>query len=589
MITLIIFVTIIYSVYREFQSGMSQRGNEVLKQFNQIHANLRTESELITKFVATGKKYAENYLQSRRQEQSSWFKDLKFDKKLGGYYLKPSDPNYFSQKMGNLTSTLHNLHQDPEKKVEINMVLNLGSFLAATLSEVKASPWFYYTSSDFIYLAPYVPPTDFFFSKDLLKEKDFYRMATPEMNPERKGFWTSVYEDAAGLGLMITYSEPVYFDNKFKGAISMDVTLDQFNNAIKNSDLSIGTMVLYNRQNQVLAEPSRVASRDSKISKASEIVPVKLQAMAGGVKNEKLQSLVKLDANFVYFEDFPELAATLVFFVPASDLVIITLKKMSGVIVVSLLCFWLLFWLRRTFLNDLVMQQNFIENAKMSALGRMAAGMAHEINNPLAIIVGKTNVLKRLVDSGGVLDLAILSQHLEKILSTANRITKIINSLRSFSRKADQDPFFEVNLKDWLNETLVLCKQTLASEEISLEVDDVPSVTIQARESQLSQVLINLINNSADAVKNRPAKFIKISFTQSKSQLSIYIRDSGDKIPKEVQGRLMEPFFTTKPPGVGTGLGLSISLTIMKEHGGNIKYLPEDPLTCFVIEIPLKT
>ncbi|MCK6599653.1 MAG: ATP-binding protein [Bdellovibrionaceae bacterium] len=283
------------------------------------------------------------------------------------------------------------------------------------------------------------------------------------------------------------------------------------------------------------------------------------------------------------------MAATLVFFVPASDLVIITLKKMSGVIVVSLLCFWLLFWLRRTFLNDLVMQQNFIENAKMSALGRMAAGMAHEINNPLAIIVGKTNVLKRLVDSGGVLDLAILSQHLEKILSTANRITKIINSLRSFSRKADQDPFFEVNLKDWLNETLVLCKQTLASEEISLEVDDVPSVTIQARESQLSQVLINLINNSADAVKNRPAKFIKISFTQSKSQLSIYIRDSGDKIPKEVQGRLMEPFFTTKPPGVGTGLGLSISLTIMKEHGGNIKYLPEDPLTCFVIEIPLKT
>jgi signal transduction histidine kinase len=588
LIAFVICLTILFSVYREYNSGMIQQGHSVLNQFNDIHASLRTESQLITKFVATGRKFAENYFLFSRDKTSPWFKYLKHDPKVKGAYLSGMPDNYIQQKMGNLTTISSLTSLSAEKITEINMALELGAFFAPSLFEIKSSPWFYYTSDDFMYLAPYLKPHELFFSKHVILEKEFYKNARPELNPNRQGFWTSVYVDEAGLGLMVTYSEPVYDRDVFKGAVSMDVTIDQFNSVLKRRDFPIGKLVLYNHADQVLAEPFSVESADKKISNAADIVPFNLINLAKYSKKNNHSNLIDLDNNLVYYEDFPELSSTLVFFISANELKWLTIKKMSPLIVFSLLCALLVFWLRRAFLNDYFMQQNLIQNAKMSALGRMAAGMAHEINNPLAIIVGKTNGLKRIVDSQNPIDKMILSQDLGKILSTASRIAKIISSLRSFSRNGAQDPFLEVNLQQWLNETLELCRQTLLSHSIQLNVGKVPLVSILCRESQLSQVLLNLLNNSVDAVKNQANKEISISFEVSKKFLYLYVRDSGPTIPLEAQSRLMEPFFTTKAPGAGTGLGLSISLGIMREHHGKLKFVPNDPQTCFVMEIPHK-
>tara|TARA_B110001454_G_scaffold219197_1_gene251421 strand:- start:10933 stop:12735 length:1803 start_codon:yes stop_codon:yes gene_type:complete len=589
LIAFVICLTILFSVYREFNSGMIQQGHSILNQFNDIHASLRMETQLITKFVATGRKFAENYFLFSREKTSPWLKYLKYDPKIKGTYLEGLPDGYIQQKMGNLTTHSRLASFSADKRIEINMALELGAYFAPSLFEIKSSPWFYYTSNDFMYLAPYIDPHEFFFSKSIVAEKEFYRNALPENNSNRQGFWTSVYVDEAGLGLMVTYSEPVYDRDTFKGSVSMDVTIDQFNSVLKNRNLPIGKLVLYNHAEQVLADPSSVESADKKISKASDLVPANLINLAKYSKNQNFSNLTDLDSNLVYYEDFPELSSTLVYFVATNELKWLTIKKMSPLIVFSLLCTLLVFWLRRAFLNDYYMQQSLIQNAKMSALGRMAAGMAHEINNPLAIIVGKANGLKRIVDKQKTIDMNLLSQDLGKILNTSNRIAKIISSLRSFSRNGTQDPFFEVSLSAWLNESLELCRQTLLSHSIQLKVAEIPKVVIVCRESQLSQVLLNLLNNSVDAVKNQDVREISISFEVTKNFLLLYVRDTGPVIPQDVQSRLMEPFFTTKAPGAGTGLGLSISLGIMREHHGNMRFVPNDPQTCFVMEIPLKT
>lgn len=587
LITIIICLTIVFSVFREYSAGMIRQGHSVLNQFNDIHASLRTETQLITKFVSTSRRYAENYFKFSRGNISPWFKHLKYDTKINGTALFNLPNGYREQKLGNLTMHDSLQHLTPDKTTELHMALEMGSYFAPSLFEIKSSPWFYYTSDNFMYLAPYVEPKDFFFSKKLILEKEFYKNATPQLNSARQGFWTSVYVDEAGLGLMVTYSEPVYAGDLFKGAVSMDVTIDQFNAVLKHRDFSIGRLVLYNHVEQILAEPSSVESADKKISKASDLVPLNLINLAKYSKNQRHQNLIELDANLVYYEAFPELNSTLVYFVPANQLKWLTLKKMTPLIIFSLLCILLIFWLRRAFLNDYVMQQNLIQNAKMSALGRMAAGMAHEINNPLAIIVGKANGLKRSIDKSKTMDMNQLSQDLGKILNTSNRIAKIISSLRSFSRNGAQDPFFKVSLKLWFNETLELCLQSIVSKAITLNVAEVPDIYILGRESQLSQVLLNLLNNSVDAVKHQEKKEISITFEITKKMLLLYVRDTGPKIPADIQSRLMEPFFTTKAPGAGTGLGLSISLGIMREHSGNIRFIPHDFQTCFVMEVPL--
>lgn len=227
-----------------------------------------------------------------------------------------------------------------------------------------------------------------------------------------------------------------------------------------------------------------------------------------------------------------------------------------------------------------------LQASKMSSLGEMSAGIAHEINNPLAIIMGKTDAI-RAASEAGELDQATLDRHTRVIEKTTARIAKIVRGLRTFSRESDNDPFEPVSVSELLDDTLSLCRARFASNSIELEVSDVdPRITIECRAVQVSQVLLNLLNNAYDAIENAPVRWVKVDVSEADDKVEFRITDSGSGIPKSVRDRIMQPFFTTKEIGRGTGLGLSISLGIAQTHGGRLTLDEACANTRFVFALP---
>lgn len=209
--------------------------------------------------------------------------------------------------------------------------------------------------------------------------------------------------------------------------------------------------------------------------------------------------------------------------------------------------------------------------AKMASMGEMAGSIAHEINNPLAIISGKSEQIKKYLKEGN-LDLPKLLTSIEKIEETAFRIAKIIQGLKSFSRSEDQDPLKEVLVHKVIDETLKLCRERLRIDNITLLLDVDQSLLLKCRPIQIQQVLMSLLNNSIDAIKEQQAKWIKIETSYDAAHVYITVIDSGNGIPPYLQNKIMTPFFTTKAIGKATGLGLSISKGIMESHQGTLRY-----------------
>jgi signal transduction histidine kinase/integral membrane sensor domain MASE1 len=232
-------------------------------------------------------------------------------------------------------------------------------------------------------------------------------------------------------------------------------------------------------------------------------------------------------------------------------------------------------------------QIQLVNAARLSSLGMMASGVAHEINNPLSIISGRARLITRLLETKNF-DPEKLKEYGENIITTVERVTKIVKSMRLLARDGTNDPMVFVPLAHIINSTLDICREKIKNSNIEITVDPIPEAKIYCREVQIGQVFINLINNAFDAIESLDDKWIHIKFDLDSTKVKIQIIDSGHGIPKDVANKLMVPFFTTKEPGKGTGLGLSISRSILKEHAGSIEIDFNNKNTCFIVELPLK-
>ncbi|MEC9282061.1 MAG: ATP-binding protein [Bdellovibrionota bacterium] len=227
-----------------------------------------------------------------------------------------------------------------------------------------------------------------------------------------------------------------------------------------------------------------------------------------------------------------------------------------------------------------------INNARLASLGKMAGGIAHEVNNPLAILKMASRNLLREIDSESPNRDKILKST-KTIDDTVIRINKTIQSLRSLSRQATSDPAVETSLHEIIENTLSVCEEKFKNHQIFFNVKENSNPKVLCRPNEISQVLLNLLNNSYDAVEELEDKWIQIVSSIKEDKVILSVIDSGSGIPKEISDEIMQPFYTTKPIGKGTGLGLSISKNLLETQQGELRIDHNHPNTKFDIVLML--
>lgn len=230
-----------------------------------------------------------------------------------------------------------------------------------------------------------------------------------------------------------------------------------------------------------------------------------------------------------------------------------------------------------------------IASARLSALGMMAGGVAHEINNPLGIIHALASDLRDMVEEEGAAPPEMVARNSARIRETADRIAQIVKSLRQISREGSRDRLHPARVSKVVEETLAICRERFRANAVELMLPKtLPELSVPCREVQIEQILLNLLQNAFDAVAEQPAeRWVRLDVRSSEGAVVFSVTDSGPGIPEELRSHIMEPFFTTKPVGKGTGLGLSLSKTIAEEHGGKLEYSEDQGHTRFSLILPL--
>ncbi len=231
-------------------------------------------------------------------------------------------------------------------------------------------------------------------------------------------------------------------------------------------------------------------------------------------------------------------------------------------------------------------EEKMITSARLASLGEMAAGIAHEINNPLTIIAAQAANLKKL-NLNFEHNAEAIQQKLEGIEKMVHRIADIIRGLKSFSRDSTQDEMRRVRLMETLEETLGFCSQRFKNSGVNLVVSGEATLVVRGKAAQISQIILNLLNNAYDAVKTSAEKKVEILIKTANGMAEISVVDSGPGVPPSFQDKIMQPFFTTKEVGEGLGLGLSISRGIAHAHGGELVLTSSGSPTCFTLRLPL--
>lgn len=238
--------------------------------------------------------------------------------------------------------------------------------------------------------------------------------------------------------------------------------------------------------------------------------------------------------------------------------------------------------------HALLEKQNEIisQNTRLATLGQMASEVVHEINTPMSTIQIRIALILKQAQSKK-LNHDDIAEFLEYLYISTDRICQIINGIKSFSKSSNHDSFEKINVSELIEYSISFCLDSLKKTKIEFIRDyNYSKFKVNCRAVQISQVIINLVNNAVDAILESDDPWLKISLIDTGENIEIRILDSGKGIDEKHSAEIFNPFFTTKGSTSGTGLGLSISKSIIELHEGTIQYQKINGHTAFVISLP---
>lgn len=225
--------------------------------------------------------------------------------------------------------------------------------------------------------------------------------------------------------------------------------------------------------------------------------------------------------------------------------------------------------------------------SKLAALGEMAGGLSHEINNPLAIISLKCQEMRFKSSRAEEVPSTYILSSLDLIEKTSQKISRIVKSFRNIAKEGDKEAFVIKPLKELVEEAVDLCQVRLLNHNVVFNYPNVlDQMTVECRPAQILQVILGMISNSFDAIKEQDKRWISFGVENFAEMVAFSITDSGHGIPEALREKIFTPFFTTKGNEKGTGLGLSVFRAFIQDHHGEILIDDSSPNTRFVIIIP---
>jgi signal transduction histidine kinase len=475
---------------------------------------------------------------------------------------------------------------------EVQMALALNPLFGATQAQVPDAAWVYYTSKNhFMALYPWAPSHDFHWSEALFTY-DFYKLGTPERDPSREAFWTDIYVDAAGKGLMATVGEPVYDrHDQFRGTVDLDLTLGTMTRFLAAGDFGRARVLLVNDKNHVVADSARHGASLGTLTDLATLLPHSAALRETALTNRDEPGEFAVHGGWLMqTEPIAGAPWRMLMIVDRGALLMDVLRSIwIGFVGLLLLAAALVAFEQRrraagALTENVAALQSMtvtLANARDEAQqanrtkSMLLANVSHELRTPLNAINGFSDLMRH--ELHGPLGDPRYVEYAGDIHRSGELLLSLINDLLDVTKlESGRYELVEsdCNLADLVEEALGLVKMQAEKGGVTLQTRiDAGMPLLTADERALRQITLNLLSN---AVKFTPAggAVTITGAVNSKGQPTIVVKDTGRGIPAEEIKDLFRPFAraaeTKRASTPGTGLGLAIVKSLVELHQGTI-------------------